>query len=67
MNKIRWEDKRVKIKYIAINIKLSKPFYVKLSKSFYMYNVVGIYLIKENIKDNNLKHKTKLHQPKVEY
>ena len=31
-----------------------------------MYNAVGKYLIKENIKDNNLKHKTKLHQPKVE-
>ena len=32
-----------------------------------MYNAIGEYLIKENIKDNNLKHKTKLHQPKVEF
>ena len=32
-----------------------------------MYDAVGKYLIKWNIKDNNLKHKTKLHQPKVEF
>ena len=33
---------------------------------YVLYNAIGQYLIKENIKDNNLKHKTKLHQPKVE-
>ena len=32
-----------------------------------MYNAVGQYLIKENKMDNNLKHKTKLHQPKIEF
>ena len=33
-----------------------------------MHYVVGLYItIKDNKKDNNLKHKTKSQQPKVEF